>query len=91
MRLDDPYFRLQAARRAHRAAAHKYARTKKTLTNKFNHKAAANALEKAALVFALCAAEYGSWCDAAAPAMSALTKEEREAYQAAVNPEPEKP
>ena len=91
MKLDDPYFRLQAARRALRAAAHKYAHTKKTLINKPNHEAAADSLEKAAMAFVLCAAEHGARTGVAAPAFSQLTKAEREAYEAAVNPEPEKP
>lgn len=90
MNLDNPYFRLQAARRALRAASHKHAHTKNTPANKPNHDAAVEALEKAALAFALCAAEHGARCDVAAPAFSQLTKENREAYEAAVNPEPEK-
>lgn len=90
MKLDDPYFRLQAARRALRAASHKHAHTKNTPKNKPNHDAAVDALEKAALVFALSAAEHGARSGIAAPAFSALTKEEREAYKAAVNPEPDK-
>lgn len=90
MNLDDPYFRLQAARRALRAASHRHARTKNTPLNKPNHDAAVEALENAALAFALCAAEHGTRNGVADPAFNALTKEEREAYQAAVNPEPEK-
>jgi hypothetical protein len=88
--LDDPYFRLQAARRAHRAAAHKYARTKNTPLNKPNYDVAVDNLERAALAFALCAAEHGARSGVADPAFSALTKGEREAYKAAVNPEPDK-
>lgn len=90
MKLDDPYFRLQAARRALRAASHKHAHTKNTLANKPNHDAAVEVLEKAALAFALCAAEFGTRCDVAAPAMSALTKEEREQWNKAIDPEPDK-
>lgn len=88
MKLDDPYFRLQAARRAHKAAAHRYAHTKNTPANKPNYDIAVDNLEKAALAFALCAAEHGTQSGIAPPAFSTLTKEEREAYKAAIDPEP---
>jgi hypothetical protein len=88
--IEDPYIRLQAARRALRAASHKHAHTKNTVQNKPNYDVTVDNLEKAALAFALCAAQHGARSDSAAPAYSALTKEEREAYKAAVNPEPEK-
>jgi hypothetical protein len=90
MSLNDPYFRLQAARRAHRAAAHKYARTKNTLLNKPNYDAAVDSLEKAALAFALCAAEYGMRADCANPSFWGMTDKERKAYENAVDPEPTK-
>jgi len=88
---DDPYFRLQAARRALRAASHRHARTKNTVENKPNHDAAVDDLEKAALVFALSAAEHGLRADIAAPALSAMSKNERKTWEDAINPEPEKP
>ncbi len=91
MKLDDPYFRLQAARRALRAASHKHAHTKNTPENKPNYDVAVDNLERAALAFVLCAAEHGARTGIAAPAFSALTEEAREVYKAAVNPEPEKP
>lgn len=90
MNLSDPYFRLQAARRALRAASHKHAHAKNTPLNKPNYDAAVDALEKAAIAFTLCAAEHGTRSEIARPASSALTEDERRAYEAAINPEPDK-
>ena len=90
MKLDDPYFRLQAARRALRAASHRHAHTKNTPENKPNHDVAVDNLEKAALVFVLSAAEHGARTGIAAPALSVMSKEQRKTYENAVNPEPEK-
>jgi hypothetical protein len=87
MNTDDPYFRLQAARRALRAASHKHARTKNTVENKPNHDVAVDDLEKAALVFALFAAEHGLRAGIAAPALSVMSKEARRAYADAIDPE----
>lgn len=91
MDLNDPYFRVQAARRALRAAAHKYARVKNTPLNRPQYEKAVEALEKAALVFALSAAEHGTRSEIARPAFSALSVEQRREYEDAVDPEPQEP
>lgn len=76
--MTDIYKELQDARRAHRHAAHVYARTPNTKANKPAYDAAVAELEKAALVMALLAAQWGLHAGCAAPAHPARTKWERD-------------
>lgn len=82
----DLYQQMQDARRAHRAAAHKYAHTKHTLENKPNYDEAVETLENAAIVFVLAAAAYGATQSDAPPATS-----KRLEWEAATNPNPDIP
>ncbi len=81
----DLYQQLQDARRAHRHAAHVYAKTKNTPANKPKYDAAVEVLEKAAMVFVLAAAAYGQFSDCAAPAHPA-----KEQWLKDTDPEPER-
>lgn len=79
---DDPFVQLQQARKAHRHAAHVYARTKK---GSDNYDAAVEKLEHAAMMFAMAAMVFGTKADTAAPARGPA----REAWDRAINPDPE--
>lgn len=79
---DHPFVQLQQARKKMRHAAHVYAHTKK---GSRNYEDAADALDKAAMAFTLCAALVGSRDNPAAPANGPA----RDAWEKAIDPEPE--
>lgn len=79
---DDPFVQLQQARKAHRHAAHVYARTKK---DSDNYDSAVQKLEHAAMMYAMAAMVFGSKADTAAPANGPA----RVAWEKAIDPEPD--